>query len=195
MSDLIERLIQKTIMSAKDTTIAIDDQELEFEIWFNYYVSCIGERKLMYLAEIYDDSEFNMDGYQPTIFPVIDNYLKGMSTIGMDFIKPSMVSLRSPDDEDDLTFGSMIANEMANLHWVLFTVVEPDHPLNGVRYATAYSKGELVHPPYDPTFTDSYPDELVHGRARGIFIDTRERFLRSIRPELYKTGTSGALLK
>lgn len=192
MSDVVERLINEAIVGARDIEIAIGDQELQFEVWFNYILSKIGEHNLFNKAQIYDDLTFNMDGYNPTIFPVVNKLIKGMSYIGMDFIKPSVTG-PIPDELAE-TFGNMVADDMDDLYWVLFTIIEHGHPLKGVRYATAYRKGDLVYPPQDPAFTDSYPDESVHQVTRGIFIDVRERFLRTTRPELFKTDAKGALL-
>lgn len=193
MTDVVERLIQDALTGANDITVTIDDQELEFEVWFNYFISRIGERNLINAVQVFDDLTFNMDGYQPTVLPVVNQLIKGMSSIGMDFIKPSALPYIDSDEEE--TLGSILANEFGDMYWVLFTIIEQGHPLKGVRYATAYRKGELVYPPQDPSFTDSYPDESVHAQARGIFIDTRERFFKMVRPELYVIDEKGVLLK
>lgn len=192
MTDVVERLIQEAVVGARDIEIAIGDQELQFEVWFNYFLTKIGERNLFNKAQVYDDLTFNMDGYNPTLFPVVNQLIKGMSHVGMDLIKPSVAGPVPPELAE--TFGSMVADDMDDLYWVLFTIVEHGHPLKGVRYATAYRKGELIYPPQDPAFTESYPDESVHQVARGIFIDIRERFIRTTRPELFKTDARGALL-
>ncbi len=192
MSNVVEQMIQDAINGSRETEVAIGDQELQFEVWFNYFLTRVGERTLFNKATVYDDLTFNMDGYEPTRFPVVNQMLKGMSAIGMDFIKPSIIGPLPEELEE--TFGSMIVDDMEDLYWVIFTIVEHGHPLKGVRYATAYRNGELIYPPQDPAFTESYPDEDCHQMARGIFIDRKERFIRMIRPELYKTDERGALL-
>jgi len=192
MTSIVDTLVQEAVSGARDITVAIGDQELQFEVWFDYFLSKVGERNLFNKAVIYDDLTFNMDGYTPTLFPVVNQLIKGMSYIGLDIIKPSKTG--PVPEELAETFGSMIADDLEDLYWILFTVVVHGHPLKGVRYATAYRKGELIYPPVDPTFTDYYPAEHVHEQARGIFIDTKERFLRTTRPELFKTDAKGVLL-
>lgn len=189
MTDVVDKIIQQAVVGARDIEVAIGDQELQFEVWFNYFLTRVGERNLFNKAQVYDDLSFNMDGYTPTLFPVVGQMIKGMTTIGMDFIKPSVTG-PIPFGLAE-TFGDMIADDMDDLYWVLFTIVEQGHPLKGVRYATAYRNGELIYPPVDPSFTDSYPDEMVHEQARGIFVDTRERFMRMVRPELFKCDENG----
>lgn len=89
MTDIMDTLIQEAVNGARDITVAIGDQELQFEVWFNYFLSKVGERNLFNKAVIYDDLTFNMDGYSPTMFPVVNQLIKGMSYVGMDIIKPS----------------------------------------------------------------------------------------------------------
>lgn len=192
MAQAIERLVQEAFTGSKDIITSIGDQELEFEIWFNFIVSRIGVANLINACEIYDDLTFNMDGYKPSTMPVVNNYIKDMKSIGIDFIKPSYLTTVEQMINDD---GDTPVEELNNFYWVLFTVVENNHPLKGVRYATAIHDGELCYPPFDPTFTDSYPDEHVHPSAMGIFIDNRERFIKKVRPELYKVDVKGILLK
>lgn len=195
MSAIVERLASEAITGYSDTMAMIGRAELQFEVWFNYMLSKVGEHNLFNKSHIFDDMTFNTDGYEPTLYPVKDQMLEGMCHIGMDFIKPSpWVPIEGDDAEEVETLGSMLASETENMYWVLFTVVEPKHPLKGVRYATAYRNGELIYPPQDPSFTDSYDDEKVHGQARGIFIDVNEKFLKATRPELFKTDRNGKLL-
>lgn len=192
MTNVVDQLIQDAIAGGRDVEVAVGDYELQFEVWFNYFHSRVGVKTLFDKATIYDDLTFNLDGYEPTLFPVVNQLLKGMTTIGMDFIKPSITG--PVPEELKETFGSMIADDLDDLYWVLFTIVEQGHPLKGVRYATAYREGEFIYPPVDPTFTESYEDMHVHEMARGIFIDKRERFFKMVRPELFKTDEKGNLL-
>lgn len=205
MNDSIDRgteeavnlLIQNTIAGSKAALHAFDDLELSFEMWFNYVLSRIGEATLRSKLDIHDDLCFNMDGYSPTLMPVVNQLIPGMTTIGVDLIKPSADALKAASSMGDPmieTFGSMIADDLEGITWVLFTIVEQGHPLKGLRYATAFRDGELTYPPTDPNFTSTYPDEAVHESARGIFIDTRERVLRSVRPDIYALDAKGKLL-
>lgn len=192
MTEVVERMVHDALAGANAANSAIGDLELQFEVWFNYFLSNVGERNLFNKAQIYDDLTFNMDGYTPTVFPVVSQLLRGMSSVGMDIIRPTKSSPLVDDAPE--TFGSMIADDLDDMHWILFTVIEPKHPYKGVRYATAYRNGELIYPPVDPTFTDYYPDEKVMPFARGIFIDIRERFLQNARPDIFVRDAKGNLL-
>lgn len=196
MSAVIERVVHDALKGSTDITAMIGRTELQLEVWFNYFLERVGERNLFNRVQIFDDLTFNTDGYQPTILPVVNQLVEGMTSIGMDLIKPSPIAFDAEDSElMKETFGELVASEFEDLYWVLFTIIEPKHPLKGVRYATAYRKGELIYPPTDPEFTASYPDEKVHEQARGVFIDVQERFLKAVRPELFKTDVHGKILQ
>lgn len=194
MSDIVERLANEAQVGYAETMAMIGRTELQLEVWFNYMYAKVGEHNLLNKSNVFDDLTFNTDGYVPTLYPVRDDMVDGMGSIGMDFIKPSCWIAINDEDEGEESLGSMLAEETEGMLWILFTFTEPKHPLKGIRYATAYRKGELIYPPQDPSFTDSYDDEKVHDQARGIFIDVHERFLKACRPELFKTDHHGKLL-
>lgn len=178
MERVLEKLLGEVITGSRKAQTIADDLETMFEMWTGYMYTRLGDKKFTDGLTVYDDSTFNIDGYQPTIMPVPLNIISGMTSIGVDIIKPNTYLYDPAIDE-------MLIAEAATMTWLIFTVVEQGHPLKGLRYIVGHREGELHVPMDDPMFTTTYDEEHFITGGLGCFIDKRERFLRAARPELY----------
>jgi hypothetical protein len=188
MERVIEKVISDAMAGATKAHHLCDAFETMFEMWVGYMVPRLGESTFFDRMQVFDDRTFNLDGYTPTILPAPINLIEGMTSIGVDVIKPNP-TLYDREDSNSLVedlVNDMLVEDAKISHWLLFTVVEQGHPLKGLRYVAGYLDGELRTCLDDPMFTSTYDeDDLIVG-GTGMFIDKRERFLRHIRPELYK---------
>lgn len=178
MQNILEKVVSQAVEGSRKAQRMADDFETMFEMWTGYMVDRLGERNLFNRVQVFDDRTFNIDGYQPTILTAPLSTIEGMTSIGIDIIKPS----KSLYDDDSST---MLAEDLENSHWFLFTITEQGHPLKGLRYVAGYLDGELRVMCDDPMFTSTYDDEHLLIGGTGVYIDKKERFLRAVRPELF----------
>lgn len=179
MDRTIERLMTQAITGARNAISLADDLETMFEMWTGYMVDRLGETVFLSRLQTFDDRTFNLDGYQPTIMPVAMNMIDGMTSIGLDVIKPNP---HSYDPESDV----MLLEEAKNTLWLLFTVTEQGHPFKGLRYVCGYRNSEITLTMDDPMFSATYGEEECQFGCRGIYIDKKERFLRAVRKDIFE---------
>lgn len=182
MDRSLERIMGEAITGARKAQTMADELEMMFEMWTGYMTATLGVHNFINRLQTYDDRSFNMDGYQPTIMPVCMKLIEGMTSIGVDVIKPnpSILGIMEP-------YGSeMLLEESMNTLWLIFTVVEQGHALKGLRYVTGFRDGELTISLDDPQFTTTYDDDEYHVGGQGFFIDKRERFLRHVRGDIFQ---------
>ena len=179
MDRTLELVVSQAVTGSRNAISAADDLETMFAMWAGYMVDRVGEKVFLSRVQTYDESTFNMDGYQPTIMPVILNMIDGMTSIGLDIIKPSPLYLGEGDN-------CMVAEAAATGLWLLFTVVEQGHPLKGLRYICGWSNKEVTLSIEDPRFTATYSNEECQTGGQGIFIDKKERFLRMVRKDIFE---------
>lgn len=179
MDRTVERLMSQAVTGARNAISMADDLETMFEMWSGYMVDRLGEEMFLSRLQTFDDHTFNLDGYQPTIMPVAMNMIDGMTSIGVDIIKPSAPQLMGEAN-------AMVLEEVKDLVWLLFTVTEQGHPLKGLRYVCGWRNNEITLSLDDPAFTETYSDEEYHTGCQGIFIDKKDRILREVRKDIFK---------
>lgn len=179
MERVLEKIVGQCNEGSRKAQRLADDLETMFEMWTGYMVERLGEANFFNRLQVFDDRTFNIDGYQPTIMSAPLKMIEGMTSIGVDIIKPNVASYGEGVDE-------MVVAEAEISHWLLFTVVEQGHPLKGLRYVAGYRDGELVVMCDDPMFTATYDEEHILIGGLGVYIDKKERFLRAVRPELFQ---------
>lgn len=180
MSRALEKVLSQAIGGSRKAQAMADDLETMFEMWTGYMIARLGETNFFNQVQVFDDRSFNIDGYQPTILAAPLNLIEGMTSIGVDIIKPNL-SLYGEENGN-----TMLVAEATSMHWLLFTITEQGHALKGLRYVVGYRDGELIVPMDDPMFTATYEEEHFLVGGLGCYIDKRERFLRATRPELFQ---------
>lgn len=177
MDRALEKLLGECNVGSRKAQALADDLETMFEMWTGYMTSRVGVATFLERLECHDDRSFNIDGYQPTIMPVTQSMIEGMTSIGVDVIRPNPTLYEHAD--------VMVVEEAMSILWLIFTVVEQGHPLKGLRYVVGFRDGELTLSCDDPMFTSTYDDEHCQTGCQGIYIDKRERFLRAVRGDIF----------
>ena len=179
MDRTVERLMSQAVTGARNAISMADDLETMFEMWSGYMLDRLGEEVFLSRLQTFDDHTFNLDGYQPTIMPVSMNMIDGMTSIGLDVIRPTPMKITAETN-------TMVLEEVKDLVWLLFTVTEQGHPLKGLRYVCGWRNKEITLSLDDPAFTTTYSDEECQTGCRGIFIDKKDRFLRQARKDIFE---------